>query len=63
MLRQLVDHNVVAKKTKCSFGVPDVIYLEYRISAQGRSCLKDRVEAMLEAREPENVAELCTLSI
>lgn len=60
VLQRLSDHNVVAKKPKCRFKVPEVSYFGHMINAEGRACMKDKVQAILKARKPENVAELRT---
>ncbi|XP_064653072.1 uncharacterized protein K02A2.6-like [Lineus longissimus] len=60
VLKQLADHNVVAKRPKCKFKVPEVSYFGHMINAEGRACMKYKVDAILNARKPENVSELRT---
>ena len=46
------------KKSKCEFMVPQVTYCGYRISGSGVEPVKDKVEAIQKAPEPQNVSQL-----
>ena len=46
------------KKEKCSFMVPSVTYLGYKIDAEGVHPVQDKVKAIQEAPAPKNVNEL-----
>ena len=46
------------KKSKCEFMVTQVTYCGYRISGRGVEPVKDKVEAIQKAPEPQNVSQL-----
>ena len=46
------------KKSKCEFMVAQVTYCGYRISGSGVEAVKDKVEAIQKAPEPQNVSQL-----
>ena len=46
------------KKSKCEFMVAQVTYCGYRISGSGVEPVKDKVEAIQRAPEPQNVSQL-----
>ena len=46
------------KQPKCAFMLPFLKYLEYRISSEGIQPTKEKVRAILEAPDPQNVSQL-----
>ena len=46
------------KKSKCEFMVAQVTYCGYRISGSGVEAVKDKVEAIQKAPEPQNISQL-----
>ncbi|XP_064619438.1 uncharacterized protein K02A2.6-like [Lineus longissimus] len=60
VLKRLAKHHIVAKLPKCRFRVPEVVYFGHRVNAEGRACVPEKVDAILKAKTPTNVAELRT---
>ena len=58
VLIRLENANLRARTKKCSFMVPSVDYLGYRISAEGIRPVPSKVKAIKEAPVPSNVTEL-----
>lgn len=58
VLSKLEDAGLKLKLSKCSFKVPEVSYLGYRIDASGLHPTKDKVKAIVEAPEPKNLKQL-----
>ena len=58
VLQRLLKYGVRAKKAKCAFLEDSVEYLGHRIDAQGLHTTAKKVEAITEAPQPRNVAEL-----
>ena len=58
VLERLEKHNVKLQRKKCDFLSGSVVYLGYRIDAQGLHPLAEKVEAIVNAPEPKNVSEL-----
>lgn len=46
------------KDSKCEFLVTSVIYLEYRINAEGLHPVNEKIKAIQDAPEPKNLTEL-----
>ena len=58
VLERLEKQNVKLQMKKCEFLSGSVVYLGYRIDAQGLHPLAEKVEAIVNAPEPTNVSEL-----
>ena len=58
VLTRLENANLRARMKKCSFMVPSVDYLGYRLSAEGVRPVPSKVKAIKEAPVPSNVTEL-----
>ena len=58
VLKRLQRANLRAKKGKCSFLVPSVSYLGYKIDGEGLHPLPEKVKAIQDAPTPKNTAEL-----
>ena len=58
VLRRLAKAGLRAKKRKCTFMVPSVSYLGYKIDSQGLHPLPDKIQAIDDAPTPRNVTEL-----
>ncbi|XP_064479086.1 uncharacterized protein K02A2.6-like [Ornithodoros turicata] len=58
VLRRLCDANLKLKKSKCHFAMPEVRYLGHRINAEGIHTTEEKVQALLDAPEPTNKAQL-----
>ena len=48
------------KQSKCAFLLPSVAYLGHVISAEGLHTAEVKVQAIVDAREPRNLTELCS---
>ena len=57
-LRRLKEAGLRLKKSKCVFMASSVIYLGYRIDAEGLHPVPEKVQALKEAPTPCNVSEL-----
>ena len=60
VLKRLGEYGIKAKKEKCSFMVPRVVYLGHEIDGNGVHPTKEKIEGISEAKRPENVDELRT---
>lgn len=60
VLTRLDNHGIKANRSKCYFMVSSVTYLGHKIDAEGIHPTQDKVEAILNAKTPENVSELRT---
>ena len=60
VLRRLQLHGLRLKKDKCSFLQSSVEYLGHQVDAQGVHTSQKKVKAILNARTPQNLAELCS---
>ena len=58
VLQLLQKHQLYAKLSKCSFGLPKVDYLGHTVSGQGVSMDKDKVQAVLDWPAPINIKQL-----
>ena len=58
VLRRLQKAGMKLKRAKCEFFLPFVDYVGHTISADGLHTSKAKVEAILKAPAPRNVAEL-----
>ena len=58
VLRRLLRHGIHVKKSKCRFLQPSVIFLGYRIDAEGIHPTQEKLKAIVEAPAPKNVQEL-----
>jgi Reverse transcriptase (RNA-dependent DNA polymerase) len=58
VFQRLIDHQLSAKLSKCEFGVSSIEYLGHIITDKGVSTDPQKVQAMLEWPEPQNVREL-----
>ena len=58
VLAKLESAGMRLKKEKCSFLLPSVSYLGHVISAEGLRTEQSKVQAIVEAPEPQNVGEL-----
>ena len=58
VLHILLETGFHAQREKCVFQAKEVYYLGYRIDAEGLHPLEDKVRAIMEAPEPQDVSEL-----
>ena len=58
VLRCLLRHGVQVKKPKCHFFQPSVIFLGYRIDAEGIHPTDEKLKAIVDAPAPKNLQEL-----
>lgn len=58
VLHRLLEAGFHAQREKCVFQAKEVDYLGYRIDAEGLHPLEDKVKAIMEAPEPQDVSEL-----
>ena len=58
VLQKLQEHNIRAKKSKCTFMKTSVRYLGHVIDADGLHATDDKIKAIVNAPRPRNVAEL-----
>lgn len=58
VLGRLAKHNVHLKLPKCEFLKPEVVYLGFRINAEGLHPVQEKVAAVMRAPVPTNVNEL-----
>ena len=58
VLRRLQAAGVRLQKEKCLFGVPELEFLGHVVGAEGIKTSPQKVAAILETKEPENVTEL-----
>ena len=58
MLVRLEEAGLGLKKGKCVFMQDQVVYLGHQIDKTGISPVQDKVEALVQAKTPENVTEL-----
>ena len=58
VLKRLEKTELKAKLSKCEFMNPSVLYLGHRIDAEGLHPLPDKVQAIVDAPDPQNVQEL-----
>ena len=58
VLQRLLRHGIHVKKSKCRFLQPSVIFLGYRIDAEGIHPTQEKLKAIVEAPAPKNVQEL-----
>ena len=57
-LRRLQEYNIQAKKAKCAFMQDSVTYLGNKVDSQGLHSTSKKVEAVLEAPQPQTLHEL-----
>ena len=57
-LRRLQEYNIRAKKAKCAFMQDSVTYLGHKVDSQGLHPTSKKVEAVLEAPQPQTLQEL-----
>ena len=57
-LSRLAEAGLKLKREKCTFMADEVLYLGHRIDQHGLHPVRDKVEAIQKAREPDNVPEL-----
>ena len=55
VMNQLEQYGVQAKRNKCSFMVDNVTYLGHIISSEGIHPTKEKIEAIAQAKVPQNV--------
>ena len=60
VLKWLQQHGLCVKKEKCHFMQQSVEYLGHQIDAEGIKAISSKLEAIVQAREPQNVCELCS---
>ena len=58
LLSRLEDFGLRVKKSKCEFFKPSVTYLGYRIDSNGLHATSDKIQSIVDAKQPENVQEL-----
>ena len=58
VLRRLLKHGVHAKKSKCRFLQPSVVFLGHRIDADGIHPTEEKLRAIVQVPAPKNVQEL-----
>nr|XP_034889166.1 uncharacterized protein LOC118029398 [Populus alba] len=54
----LQEHQLVAKRSKCAFGIPQVEYLRHVISKEGVATDPRKIQAVRDWPEPQNVKQL-----
>ena len=60
VLTRLERHGILAKKSKCEFMVPSIVFIGYCVDGEGRHLTDVKIEAITETPSPKNVAELCS---
>lgn len=58
VLKRLRDHEVLLNEQKCKYGVTEVEFLGMKLSERGVDIAADKLKAVREMREPQNVSEL-----
>ena len=58
VLTKLEESGLRLKQAKCTLLAEEVVYLGHRFDAQGIHPVKDKVQALMEIRAPQNVTEL-----
>ena len=58
VLTKLEESGLRLKQAKCTLLAEEVVYLGHKFDAQGIHPVKDKVQALLETRAPQNVTEL-----
>ena len=58
VLKRMENAGLHLKKDKCAFLAPSVVYLRYKVDAQGIHPVAEKVKAIQEAPRPQNVTEL-----
>lgn len=58
VLKLLDEHKLYANRKKCQFGSKSVEYLGHVISEEGVAADTEKIQAMVEWREPRNIKEL-----
>ena len=58
VLKRIENAGLRLKKEKCAFLAPSVVYLGYKVDAQGIHPVAEKVKAIQEAPRPKNVTEL-----
>ena len=58
VLQRLKNAGLKLKDSKCEFLVTSVIYLGYRIDAEGLHPVNEKIKSIQDAPEPKNVTEL-----
>ena len=58
VLTRLEEHGLQDREVKCVFGFQNVTYIGHYLDADGIHCTKDKLEAIMNMRAPENVTEL-----
>ena len=58
LLSRLEDFGLRVKKSKCEFFKPSVTYLGYCIDSNGLHATSDKIQSIVDAKQPENVQEL-----
>ncbi|XP_014673472.1 PREDICTED: uncharacterized protein K02A2.6-like [Priapulus caudatus] len=61
VLERLAKYGIKLKRVKCRFNMTWVEYLGHRIDAEGIHPTQDKVDAIVNARAPENISELRSL--
>ena len=59
VLKWLESAGVCLKREKCSFMISEVEYLGHSISAKGIQPVSEKVTAIRDAPQPQNVSQLC----
>ena len=60
VFQRLEEHGVLLNRSKCRFLAKSVDYLGHRLDAEGIHAMSDKLDAVKNARVPQNVAELCS---
>ena len=58
VLTKLEESGLRLKQAKCTLLAEEVVYLGHHFDAQGIHPVKDKIQALLETRAPQNVTEL-----
>ena len=58
VLRRIQKAGLKLRREKCVFMAPSVVYLRYRIDAQGLHPMPDKVKAVMDAPQPTTVTDL-----
>lgn len=58
LFRRLNDHGIIISPSKCTFGVPELNFLGFHISANGLKPMQSKIQTILDFPKPETVQQL-----
>jgi len=53
------EQSIYAKKSKCEFGMIEILYLGHVVNAHGVQVHKEKIQAILDWPLPKNISHLC----